>query len=36
VYTMDDSEIILEVMDGAPSMWNNILTTQMYRNVVEF
>ncbi|KAF8139138.1 hypothetical protein K438DRAFT_1533132, partial [Mycena galopus ATCC 62051] len=36
VYTMDDSEIILEVMDGAPSTWNTILTTQMYRNIVEF
>ncbi|KAF8202748.1 hypothetical protein K438DRAFT_1580944, partial [Mycena galopus ATCC 62051] len=36
VYTMDDSEIILEVMDGAPSTWNTILTTQMYRDIVEF
>lgn len=36
VFTMDDSEIILEVMDGAPSTWNTILTTQMYRDIVEF
>ncbi|KAJ6454793.1 hypothetical protein C8R45DRAFT_1111727 [Mycena sanguinolenta] len=36
VYTMDDSEIILEVMEGAPSTWNTILTTQMYRDIVEF
>jgi hypothetical protein len=36
VYNMDDSEIILEVMDGAPSTWNTILTTQMYRDIVQF
>jgi hypothetical protein len=36
VYTMDDSEIILEVMEGAPPSWNTILMTQMYLDVVEF
>jgi hypothetical protein len=36
VYTLDDSGIILEVMDGAPSTWNTVLTTQSYRNVIEF
>ncbi|KDR65015.1 hypothetical protein GALMADRAFT_82397 [Galerina marginata CBS 339.88] len=36
VYTLDDSEIILEVMEGAPANWNTILTTQLYLTVVEF
>jgi hypothetical protein len=36
VYTMDDSEIILEVMEGAPASWNMVLTTQLYLNVIEF
>jgi hypothetical protein len=35
-YTLDDSEIIMEVMDGAPSLWNTVLTTQMYQDAVEF
>jgi hypothetical protein len=36
VYTMDDSEIILETMEGAPASWNTILTTQLYLDVIEF
>ncbi|KAJ7148468.1 hypothetical protein C8R43DRAFT_1129106 [Mycena crocata] len=36
VYTLDDSEIIMEVMDGAPALWNTILTTQMYEDAVQF
>jgi hypothetical protein len=36
VYTLSDSEIILHVMDGAPTLWNTILTTQLYQDVVEF
>jgi hypothetical protein len=36
VYNLDDSEVIMEVVDGAPSTWNTILTTQMYRDIVEF
>ena len=36
VYTLDASELIMEVMDGAPATWNTVLTTQLYRNVVEF
>lgn len=33
---MDDSEIILEVMEGAPASWNTVLTTQLYVDVIEF
>ncbi|KAK7059402.1 hypothetical protein R3P38DRAFT_3522434 [Favolaschia claudopus] len=29
-------QIILHVMDGAPTLWNTILTTQLYQDVVEF
>lgn len=36
VFSLDDSEIILEVMEGAPANWNTVLTTQMYVDVVEF
>jgi hypothetical protein len=36
VYTMDDSVLIMEVMEGAPTTWNTVLTTQLYRNRVEF
>ncbi|KAF7372967.1 TY3B-TY3B protein [Mycena sanguinolenta] len=36
VRTLEDSELILEVMDGAPSTWNTILTTQFYKSAVEF
>lgn len=30
VYQMEDSELIMQVMDGAPATWNTILTTQSY------
>ena len=33
---LDDSEIIMEVMDTAPASWSTILTTQSYKHVVEF
>ena len=36
VFTMDDTEIILEVMEGAPANWNTILTTQLYDTTIEF
>ncbi|KDR81255.1 hypothetical protein GALMADRAFT_60586, partial [Galerina marginata CBS 339.88] len=36
VYTLEDSEMILEVMEGAPANWNTILTTQLYVTVMEF
>ncbi|KAK1217603.1 hypothetical protein PQX77_019739 [Marasmius sp. AFHP31] len=35
-YDLDDSEIISEVMEGAPSNWNTILTTQNYKTVMDF
>jgi hypothetical protein len=33
---MSDSQIIYEVMEGAPPSWNTILNTQLYPSVVEF
>ncbi|RDB19963.1 hypothetical protein Hypma_012730 [Hypsizygus marmoreus] len=36
VYTLDDSEVILEIMEGAPANWNTVLTTQLYTDVIEF
>lgn len=36
VYTMSDSEIIMEVMNSAPTNWSTILTPHLYSNVVEF
>lgn len=36
VWNLDDSELILEVMQGAPSTWNTILTTQLYTTAVQF
>jgi hypothetical protein len=36
VYELSDSELIMEVMDGAPANWNTVLNTQNYANVVEF
>ena len=36
VYSLDDSELILEIMEGAPACWNTILTTQLYVDAVEF
>ncbi|KAL0564378.1 hypothetical protein V5O48_017669 [Marasmius crinis-equi] len=35
-YDLDDSEIISEVMEGAPDNWNTILTTQNYSTVMDF
>jgi len=36
VYNLEDSELILEIMEGAPACWNTILTTQLYVDAVEF
>lgn len=36
VYELKDSELIHEIMSGAPSYWNNILTTHLYDDIVEF
>jgi len=36
VYSLEDSELILEIMEGAPASWNTILTTQLYPDAVEF
>lgn len=36
VFSLEDSELILEVMEGAPASWNTILTTQLYLDAVEF
>ena len=36
VFNMSDTEIIMEVMNSAPSGWNSILTTHFYNTVVEF
>jgi len=36
VYSLEDSEIILEIMEGTPASWNTILTTQLYLDTVEF
>ncbi|KAF8973601.1 hypothetical protein BDZ97DRAFT_1721219, partial [Flammula alnicola] len=34
--TPNDSELILEVMEGSPANWNTILTTQLYNTSIEF
>lgn len=36
VYNLEDSKLILEIMEGAPACWNTILTTQLYVDAVEF
>jgi len=36
IYSLEDSELILEIMEGTPASWNTILTTQLYLNAVEF
>ncbi|TFK48349.1 hypothetical protein OE88DRAFT_1609512, partial [Heliocybe sulcata] len=36
VYNYTDLQLISEVMDGIPPIWNNILTTQLYDNLVDF
>lgn len=36
VLTLDDSELITEIMEGAPANWNTILTTQLYDTAMEF
>lgn len=36
VYQMTDSQLINEIMNGAPSHWNNVLTTYLYDNIVDF
>lgn len=36
VYNLVDSEIIMEVMNSAPSGWTSVLTTHLYTTVVEF
>ncbi|THU89895.1 hypothetical protein K435DRAFT_821263 [Dendrothele bispora CBS 962.96] len=35
-YDLDDSEIISEVMEGAPANWSTILTTQSYETTMDF
>ncbi|KAK1221859.1 hypothetical protein PQX77_015329 [Marasmius sp. AFHP31] len=35
-YDLADSELISEIMEGAPDQWNTILSTQNYKNVMEF
>jgi hypothetical protein len=35
-YELDDSEIITEIMEGAPELWNSILTTQAYEDACDF
>ena len=36
VNNLSDSEIIMEVMNSAPTGWTSILTTHLYNTVVEF
>lgn len=36
VYNLEDSEFILEIMEGAPAYWNTILMMQLYVDAVEF
>ena len=36
IYSLDDSELILEIMEGAPACWNTILTTQLYIDAIKF
>lgn len=36
VYSYSDSEIILEVMEGAPLFWSTIIDPHRYQNLVEF
>ncbi|KAJ3991172.1 hypothetical protein F5050DRAFT_1581863, partial [Lentinula boryana] len=35
VYENDDSLLISEIMSGAPTIWETILTTQVYQTTVE-
>ncbi|THU94745.1 hypothetical protein K435DRAFT_605858, partial [Dendrothele bispora CBS 962.96] len=35
-YDLEDSEIISEVMEGAPAEWSTILTTQSYETAMDF
>ncbi len=36
VHSLSDSELIMEIMNGAPTSWNTILTTHLYSSVIEF
>jgi uncharacterized membrane protein len=36
VYNLEDTELIMEIMEGAPTVWNTVLTTQLYQDIVEF
>lgn len=36
VFSLKDSELILEIMEGAPASWNTILTMQLYLDTTEF
>ncbi|GJJ15886.1 hypothetical protein Clacol_010164 [Clathrus columnatus] len=36
VYNLSDSEIMMEIMDGAPRFWSTIIDTQRCLNLVEF
>ncbi len=35
-FDLTDSEMITQVMDGAPLNWNAVVTTQLYKTAVEF
>ncbi len=35
-FTLSDSEIITEVMEGAPDIWSSVLDTQRYADTIEF
>lgn len=35
-FNLSDTEVIMEVMNSAPSAWTSILTTHLYTTVVEF
>ena len=36
VWNLSDSELILEIMEGAPANWNTILTIQLYSTTTDF
>ncbi|THU80970.1 hypothetical protein K435DRAFT_613322, partial [Dendrothele bispora CBS 962.96] len=35
VFQMEDSELILDILDGAPRNWHTILTTRLYKDAEE-
>jgi hypothetical protein len=36
VFNMTESELILEIMNGAPTSWINVLNPNLYDSLVEF